>query len=181
MNYSGRIARRNSPASLAAQLAWASFRRSETNQPREGTVRMKTHSISRSRFFRQRVISGFVLCLIGLLLGLAALSNPVTRTARPEPALQSDAAMLPSQSAYPKSTLSHKVIDATNGTYAYDLFDDGRLIIHQTSVPALPGNEGFKSAADAAKVADAVIKKINSGEMPPTISVEELRRLNVIR
>jgi hypothetical protein len=54
-------------------------------------------------------------------------------------------------------------------------------MIHQLSIPAMPGNDGFKTKADATKVAQLVIDKIKKGEMPPTVSIEELKKLNVIK
>ena len=54
-------------------------------------------------------------------------------------------------------------------------------MIHQTSAPALPSNEGFKTKDDATKVALLVIEKIKKGEMPPTISIDEMKKLNVIK
>jgi len=33
-------------------------------------------------------------------------------------------------------------------------------MIHQTSIPGLPGNEGFKTREDVAKVAELVMSKI---------------------
>jgi hypothetical protein len=79
------------------------------------------------------------------------------------------------------SQLTYKIIDAPNHTYCYDVFADGRLTIHQSSVPALPGNEGFKTKEDATKVALLVIDKIRKGEMPPTITIDEMKKLNVIK
>jgi hypothetical protein len=38
-----------------------------------------------------------------------------------------------------------------NHTFCYDVYADDRLLIHQTSIPAMPGNEGFKTKADARK------------------------------
>ena len=83
----------------------------------------------------------------------------------------SSAAKFPAASAYANTKLTYKVIDAPKHTYGYDVFADGRLMIHQSTAPALPGNEGFKTKEDAAKVALLVIEKIKKGEMPPTISI----------
>jgi hypothetical protein len=48
-------------------------------------------------------------------------------------------------SGYANTKLTYKIIDAPKHTYGYDVFADGRLMIHQTSAPALTGNEGFKT------------------------------------
>jgi len=90
-------------------------------------------------------------------------------------------AKVPTESANAKTAFTYKIIDAPKDTFGYDVFGDGKLMIHQTSVPALPGNEGFKTKEDAARVALLVIKKIKKGEMPPTISVDEMKTLNVIK
>ena len=91
------------------------------------------------------------------------------------------AAKFPAASAYANTKLTYKIIDAPKHTYGYDVFADGRLMIHQTSAPALPGDEGFKTKEDAAKVALLVIDKIRKGQMPPTISIDEMKKLNVLK
>ena len=93
----------------------------------------------------------------------------------------SSAAKFPAASAYANTKLTYKMIDASKHTYGYDVFADGKLMISQTSAPALPGNEGFRTKEDATKVALLVIEKIKRGEMPPTISIDEMKQLNVIK
>ena len=45
----------------------------------------------------------------------------------------------------------------------------------------LPGfRSGFKTKADAEKVAKLIITKIKKGEMPPSVTPEELKKLNVL-
>ena len=101
----------------------------------------------------------------------------------PSTPAQSDgsAAKFPAASAYTNTKLTYKVIDSPKQTYGYDVFADGRLMIHQTSAPALPSNEGFRTKEDATKVALVVIEKIKKGEMPPTISIDEMKKLKVIK
>ena len=89
------------------------------------------------------------------------------------------AAKFPEASTYANTKLTYKIIEAPKHTYGYDVFANGRLMIHQPCAPALPGNEGFKTKADATKVALLVIEKIKKGEMPPTISIDEMKQLNV--
>jgi hypothetical protein len=95
--------------------------------------------------------------------------------------LDSSAAKFPAASAYANTKLTYKIIDAPKHTYGYDVFADGGLMIHQPSAPALPGNEGFKTKKDAVKVALLVIEKIKKGEVPPTISIDEMKKLKVIK
>src|SRR5678815_5233515 len=93
----------------------------------------------------------------------------------------SSVAKFPEADAYANTKLTYKMIDAPNHTFGYDVYADGKLLIHQTSVPAISGNDGFKTKASAEKVALLVIDKITRGEMPPTVSVEEMKKLKVIK
>jgi hypothetical protein len=71
--------------------------------------------------------------------------------------------------------LTYKIINTSSHTYGYDVYRNGKLFIHQPSIPALSGNDGFKTKQDAEKVAGLVINKIKKGEMPPTITIADLR------
>ena len=93
----------------------------------------------------------------------------------------SNTAKFSEASAYANTKLSYKIIDAPNHTFCYDVYADGKLLIHQASIPALPGNEGFKTKGDAEKVVQLVIGKIKKGEMPPTVTIEEMKKLKVIK
>jgi len=104
-------------------------------------------------------------------------AQPPSAPAQPD----GSAAKFPAASAYANTKLTYKIIDAPKNTYGYDVFAGGRLMIHQGSAPALPGNEGFRTKKDATKVALLVIDKMKKGEMPPTISIDEMKKLNVIK
>jgi len=98
-----------------------------------------------------------------------------------QPKQENATAPFPQASTYANTKLTLKIIDAPNHTYGYDVLADGRLVIHQKSIPATPGNEGFKTKADASKVAQLVIDKIKKGEMPPIVTIEEMKKLKVIK
>lgn len=87
----------------------------------------------------------------------------------------------PEAEAFSNSVITYKIINSANKTFCYDIFSDGRLLIHQPSVPGMPGNEGFKTSQSAEKVAKLVIAKIKKGEMPPSVSKEEMRKLKAIK
>jgi hypothetical protein len=84
-------------------------------------------------------------------------------------------ATFPSASQFANSNFSYKIIPAAEKTFGYDILADGKLMIHQPTIPGMPGNKGFKSEAAAQKIAAQVIDKIKNGEMPPTVSVEEVK------
>ncbi|MBX7141526.1 MAG: DUF4907 domain-containing protein [Chitinophagales bacterium] len=89
--------------------------------------------------------------------------------------------MAQTDAAKQTQALTYQIIDSQNNTFGYDVYRDGKLMIHQTSIPAMPGNDGFKTRDDAAKVAEMVMYKIRKGEMPPTVTVEEMKELGVIK
>jgi hypothetical protein len=76
-------------------------------------------------------------------------------------------------------TYTFKILHSNNHTWCYDIYKEGKMLIHQINIPGLPGNDGFQSKSDAEKVARLVIKKIKNGEMPPTVTLDELKNLKV--
>jgi hypothetical protein len=79
------------------------------------------------------------------------------------------------------ATITHRIIDAPNGTYGYEILTDGKLLVRQTNVPGQPGNSGCATKADAEKLATLVAHKVKRGEMPPTVTKEELQQLSIIQ
>jgi hypothetical protein len=82
---------------------------------------------------------------------------------------------------YRDVNLSFKIIPSENNTFGYEILMDGRLYIRQPTIPGLPGNTGFNNKETAMKVADLVISKIKKNEMPPSVTVEELKKLNALK
>jgi len=78
------------------------------------------------------------------------------------------------------NNLSYKIIPSEDKTWGYDILMDSKVKIHQPSRPAMPGKKGFANKTAAGKVAELAITKMKKGEMPPTITVEELKKLNAI-
>ena len=81
----------------------------------------------------------------------------------------------PSSESFKNAKLTYKIISAPNNTWCYDIFKDGSMCIHQNSIPGVPGINGFTTKEKAEKVAQLVITKIQNGEMPPTVSQEEMK------
>ncbi|KAA9325990.1 DUF4907 domain-containing protein [Adhaeribacter soli] len=107
---------------------------------------------------------------------------PPTRTTAAETSVSAESGK--TVTAFPEATpaaaFSFQVMPSEGGTFGYEILKDGRPLIRQTSVPGLAGNKGFKTKDQAEKVAGLVIKKLKNGEMPPTITMEELKELNVL-
>ncbi len=72
-----------------------------------------------------------------------------------------------------------KTILVHNQTWGYNIYVNDMLKIHQPTIPGRAGNEGFKTKEDAEKTARLVIEKMKKGEMPPTVRIDEFKRLRI--
>jgi len=61
-----------------------------------------------------------------------------------QPKQENATAPFPQASTYANTKLTLKIIDAPNHTYGYDVLADGRLVIHQKSIPATPATKGLR-------------------------------------
>ena len=77
-----------------------------------------------------------------------------------------------------KTQFQYFIIKADSTGYGYSIYADGNLFIQQTTIPALSGNKGFSDKADAEECVLLVIQKLKQGEMPPTISASDLKKIN---
>jgi hypothetical protein len=64
--------------------------------------------------------------------------------------------------------------------WGYNIVADGKVHIKQEYMPAAPGKQGFKSAADAMMVGNLVVKKITGNQMP-TITLYELDSMGLYK
>jgi hypothetical protein len=110
-----------------------------------------------------------IALVIGILFGQDFFANlsPLT------PATSRDAA-----NPYVNANIEIKTFKLTTG-WGYNIYIDGKLIVHQENIPALPGNDGFKTEADAKRVAGLVVDKIKKNIMPPSLSTEELNSAGI--
>ena len=114
---------------------------------------------------------------------ITAQSRPVSAQrlpiVLPQPEKAADQVAFPAGN--PSGNYAARIISAEGGTFGYEIVNDGRPLIRQANIPGMPGNSGFKTDADARKVAETVISKLKKGEMPPTVSEEELKHLNIVK
>jgi len=78
-----------------------------------------------------------------------------------------------------KPILAYKIIPAEQNTFGYHILENKKPLVHQPSIPGLPGNKGFNKKEDAEKCAKLVIFKINHNLMPPTVTRKELDSLKI--
>ena len=82
---------------------------------------------------------------------------------------------------YANAEITRKIIPAANNTFGYDILLYGRPLVHQSNIPGLPGNEGFTTKERGQTVAEFVVKKIRMNEMPPTVTIEDLNNMGVLK
>jgi hypothetical protein len=82
---------------------------------------------------------------------------------------------------YTNAKISIKIIPSVRKTFGYDILLYGRPLVHQPNIPGLPGNDGFKTREQAKKVAVFVIRKIRKNEMPPTVSIDDLKNMGILK
>lgn len=81
----------------------------------------------------------------------------------------------------PNSNASFEIKTIKNDIgWGYDIYMNGSMYVHQPHIPAISGNKGFRSEADAKRTAELVIHKIKNNIIPPSLSVKELDSLGVI-
>ncbi|MCE5262067.1 MAG: DUF4907 domain-containing protein [Deltaproteobacteria bacterium] len=82
---------------------------------------------------------------------------------------------------YAEADITIKIIPSVNHSFGYDILLYGRTLVHQPHIPGLPGNEGFATREKAQKVAEFVVRKIRNNEMPPTVTIEDLNNMGVLK
>lgn len=87
----------------------------------------------------------------------------------------------PQNNPYEKAEITTKIIPSANKTFGYDILLYGRPLVHQPNIPGLPGNEGFATRERAQKVAEFVVKKIRNNQIPPTVKIEDLNNMAVLK
>jgi hypothetical protein len=85
------------------------------------------------------------------------------------------------ENSYADAEITIQIIPSPQKTFGYDILLQGKPFVHQPNIPALPGNEGFSTREKAQTVAEFVVKKIRKNEMPPTVTIEDLNRMGVLK
>lgn len=115
--------------------------------------------------------------------------NKVAQTdntpARPtEPGQNNNPAAQPPQ--INSDNIEVKVFEVKDSTgkakgWGYDIYVDKKKMIHQPIIPAVPGNDAFKTEKDALKTGTLAADKMKKSGSLPTITVNELDSLGVIK
>lgn len=85
------------------------------------------------------------------------------------------------QNQVPLNTiLTYSIVNSQNHTFGYDIYSNEKILIKQLTIPGLNGRDGFETKIDAEKIAQLVVDKIRNGKMPPSVTIEEMKNLNVL-
>lgn len=125
---------------------------------------------------KKNVIIAVQFLIILFFAGL--LIRPYLSNKQPQETNEFDSSQFNSQ--YKDASITFEFIEADSNTWGYRILIEGSPVIIQPNKPGLPGNEGFKTQQQAGKVAKLVISKIRNGEMPPTVTIDELKGLGVL-
>ena len=96
----------------------------------------------------------------------------------------------PQENPYKDAKIEVKVIDNSKsknaddlkvGGFGYDIFIFDAMYVHQPNVPAINGNRGFKTKEQAKQAGELVAYKIKNNIMPPSVSINELDSLGVLK
>lgn len=77
----------------------------------------------------------------------------------------------------PNNKIKVEVYKVDNG-FGYLLNENGKVLIKQNFIPAVPGKKAFCTIEDAKKTANIVKQKIVD-KKSPTITINELKQLNL--
>ncbi|MFD2934006.1 DUF4907 domain-containing protein [Spirosoma flavum] len=80
---------------------------------------------------------------------------------------------------YQRKNPYHVQVFATTGGWGYTILNNGKLLIHQPTIPGQPGIVGFATEAEAQRVGERVVEKIQQEKALPTLTNDELRQLGV--
>ena len=63
--------------------------------------------------------------------------------------------------------------------WGYKVIQKEKTIINQPMIPAINGNRGFADREQANQAGQLVVEKLEKGQFPPSLSLEELEKLGV--
>ncbi len=124
-------------------------------------------------YSHKQVIVIVVLVVVFLLGLIVAIAYPSYKAYK-----EKNAAVEPGPNPYANSLVEAKLYQNEDQTWGYDIIIDGNIYVHQPTKPAVGGNSGFATEAEAQSVADLVISKIKNNVLPPSVTPEEIKNLD---
>lgn len=123
---------------------------------------------------------------LAILIGMAFASctNPLSESGHTTCADSIVESKIPDSTPVSDSSSSHfsmhtfKNAEGLEG-FGFDIYKEGKMMIHQNSIPAIQGNRGFNTEEEAKAVGGLMLYRISNGIMPPSISIEDLDSMGV--
>jgi len=119
-------------------------------------------------------LPAMVLLILLIITGLPSISLSADKASSPQETKQQE-------NPYAKAEITIQIIPSANNTFGYDILLYKRSLVHQPNIPGLSGNEGFTTKERAQTAAEFVVKKIKKNEMPPTVTLEDLNSMDVLK
>lgn len=79
-----------------------------------------------------------------------------------------------------KGNITYGFLPSLHQTWGFQILVNQKPLIKQLSIPAVPGNLGIRDTTAAGKVARLMIRKMKQGEMPPTVTIPEMKKIKAI-
>lgn len=117
--------------------------------------------------------------LVILLIIVTVTCHTVTSISADEAANKKE--VKEQKNPYADAEITIMIIPSSNNTFGYDILLYKRPLVHQPNIPGLPGNDGLTTWERAQTVAEFVVKKIRNNEMPPTVTIEDLNTMGVLK
>lgn len=142
---------------------------------------MKTRNV---KFLSMLIITlahQLIITLVLSVVVMVSLSNQAFSQVQNIP--EKDNKIKPVENPYVNAEIEIKTFQNTDefSGWGYDIYITKTRYIHQPHIPAVNGNKGFSSEKNAKIAAELAVKKIRKNEMPPTISINELDSLGVLK
>lgn len=75
--------------------------------------------------------------------------------------------------------ITYRIFINPDSTYGYEVLKNGKVLVHQPTVPGRTPERGFVSRNDAAKTGRLAVTRVKKYEGPPQITEEDLKRMNI--
>jgi hypothetical protein len=75
---------------------------------------------------------------------------------------------------------TYRIIKIDGGYWGYEIQFNDKIFIHQEHIPAVQGMHRFNSKADAQKVAELLVYRLNN-KLSPGISKKDLQELQIFK
>lgn len=106
----------------------------------------------------------------------SSLNNEQTLTNQPN---GNDTAALTENKFEKTPEFTVETFENAKNEWGYRIMQADQIFINQPHIPAVPGRLGFQNEREAGSVGNLVVHKLESGEMPPSVTREELDSLNI--